>query len=94
MGVKGLMADEKRLGSQTVQLPSRPRIAAGACLAGKKEGEGPLGAIIPEIIADDTFGEETWEKAETKFYLTAVKRAIAQAGLTEKEVDFLLGVIC
>lgn len=85
------MADEKRLGIQTVQLPSRPRIAAGACLAGKKEGEGPLGSMIQQIIDDDTFGEETWEKAETKFYLTAVKQAIAQAGLTEKDVDFLMG---
>lgn len=85
------MADEKRLGSRTVMLPSRPRIASGACLAGKKEGEGPLGEMIHEIIADDTFGEETWEKAETRFYLTAVKEAIAKAGLTENAVDYLLG---
>ena len=85
------MADEKRLGKGTVMLTSRPRIVSGACLAGKKEGEGPLGEIIHEIIADDTFGEETWEKAETRFYWTAVKQAVQKAGLNESSIDFLLG---
>jgi len=85
------MADEKRLGKGTVMLTSRPRIVSGACLAGKKEGEGPLGEIIHEIIADDTFGEETWEKAETRFYWTAVKQAVQKAGLNESSIDYLLG---
>ena len=85
------MADEKRLGLRTVMLPSRPRIISGACLAGPKEGQGPLGEVIHEIIADDLFGEETWEKAETRFFWTAVKQAIQKAGLRESSIDYLLG---
>lgn len=82
---------EKRLGRQTIMLPSRPGIIGTACLAGKKEGEGPLGECIHTIIADDMFGEETWEKAETRFFWTAVKEAIQRAGLKEHEIDYLLG---
>ena len=81
----------KRMGTQTVQLPSRPGIIAGAAFAGKKEGEGPLGKLFDQIIPDDTYGEESWEKAESHFFYSAVKTCLQKAGVVEKNVHYLLG---
>ena len=50
----------KRLGRNTVVLSNRPAIIAGAALAGKKEGEGPLGQLYDAVVPDDLFGEESW----------------------------------
>lgn len=82
---------EKRLGNQTVLLPSRPGVIAGAAIAGKKEKEGPLGKLFDQIIEDDTYGEESWEKSESHFFYTAVKECLKKAGLLEKSVHYLLG---
>ena len=80
-----------RIGQSTIILPSRPRIAASAAIAGKKEGEGPLREEFDQIIEDDLFGEETWEKAESRFQYTAANLAIRKAGLTPSQIDAALG---
>ena len=80
-----------RIGRATIVLSGRPRIAAGAAIAGKKEGEGPLQNDFDRIITDDLFGEESWEKAESRFQYEAASAAIAKAGLTPSQVDVCLG---
>ena len=80
-----------RIGQSTIILPSRPRIAASAAIAGKKEGEGPLREEFDQIIEDDLFGEETWEKAESRFQYTAADLAIRKAGLTPSQIDAAMG---
>ena len=80
-----------RIGRHTIVLPNRPKIAAGASLAGKKEGEGPLGGTFDEVIEDDLFGEESWEKAECRFQYAAASRCIEKAGLTSGQISVLLG---
>ena len=40
-------------------------IESTASVAGKKEGEGPLGAFIDRIFSDPMFGQDTWEAAES-----------------------------
>ena len=82
---------EKRLGKQTVILPSRPPIITGAALAGKKEKDGPLGSLFDQIIEDDTYGEESWEKAESHFFFSAVQTCLQKAGVIPKAIDYLLG---
>ncbi len=82
---------EKRMGSETVLLPSRPGIIAGAAYAGKKEKEGPLGDLFDQIVEDDTYGEESWEKAESHFFYSAAKTCLQKAGIIEKSVQYLLG---
>ena len=81
----------KRLGRNTVVLSNRPAIIAGAALAGKKEGEGPLGQLYDAVVPDDLFGEESWEKAEQHFFYTAAATCLNKAGVTPQEVDVLLG---
>ncbi len=75
----------------TIELKNRPAILAGAAIAGKKEGEGPLSSYYDAIIEDDLFGEETWEKAECRFFYTACETCMHKAGLTEGQIDVLLG---
>lgn len=75
----------------TIELRHRPKLCMGAAIAGKKEGAGPLGSGYDRIIKDDLFGEETWEKAEHRFFYTAADTCIRKAGLTNNQVDVLLG---
>ena len=80
-----------RIGRSTILLPGRPRIAAGAAIAGKKEGEGPLHSDFDAIIEDDLFGEESWEKAESRFQYAAADACLKKAGLTPEQIDAALG---
>ena len=76
---------------QTITLRNRPRIVGSAAIAGKKEGQGPLRADFDQIIEDDLFGEETWEKAESHLQYTAADLAIRKSGLTSAQIDAALG---
>lgn len=80
-----------RIGQHTILLPNRPRIVSSAAIVGKKEGAGPLRNEFDQIIEDDLFGEETWEKAESRFQYTAADLAIQKAGLTHSQIDAALG---
>ena len=45
----------------------RPVYAAGyAAVAGKKEGQGPMGKCFDRVEEDSHFGQETWEQAESR----------------------------
>ena len=80
-----------RIGQSTILLPHLPRIVSCASIAGKKEGEGPLCHEFDQIIEDDLFGEETWEKAESRFQYTAADLAVRKAGLTHSQIDASFG---
>ena len=75
----------------TIILRNRPRIVGSAAIAGKKEAAGPLRNDFDQIIEDDLFGEETWEKAESRFQYTAATLAIQKAGLTPSQIGAALG---
>ena len=80
-----------RIGQSTILLPNRPCLRASAAIAGKKEGEGPLAKDFDRVIEDDLFGEESWEKAESRFQYEAATTAIVKAGLTPGQIDVSLG---
>lgn len=80
-----------RTGQSTILLPNRPRLIASAAIAGKKEGEGPLKDDFDEVIQDDLYGEESWEKAESRFQYEAATTALRKAGLTPSQADVSLG---
>ncbi len=80
-----------RIGHATILLPNRPRIVGSAAIVGKKEGEGPLRDEFDQIVEDDLFGEETWEKAESRFRYETVDLAIRKSGLTHGQIDAALG---
>ena len=66
----------KKLGRQTVAFATPPSIAGHANVVGKKEGEGPLAASFDFINQDDTFGEASFEKAESAMQRMALQNAL------------------
>ena len=79
----------KKMGKQTVKLVNPPKIVATYSIVGPKEGEGPLGNYFDEILNDDLFGTESFEKAESEMLYTAITAAINRANLTEDDIDYL-----
>ena len=75
---------------QTIFFKNKPKIIATGTIAGPKECEGVVGMCVDKALSDDTFGEETYEKAECKMLKYAVQKTIENAGVTEKEVDALI----
>jgi len=80
----------KRVGKQTVETPSKPRIIATASIVGPKEGEGPLKDYFDIILEDDLNGKDTYEKAESSMMYTAVNEVIKKANFKEENIDYLL----
>ena len=82
---------EQRIGKQTVELKNPVYIRAFAAIAGTKEQEGPLGECFDVTMPDSEWGEETWEKTESKMQKEAVRLAIQKAGLTSKDIGYAFG---
>ena len=80
----------KKLGRQTVALQDPPSVIGSASVVGKKEGEGPLAATFDHISQDDTFGERSWEKAESAMQKLALAAALNKARLSVSGLDYLL----
>lgn len=79
----------KRLGKQTVKLSSPPSMISNASIVGPKEGEGPLSKYFNRILEDDYFGEDSWEKAESKMLKEVVKDAIKESGRDSTNINFM-----
>ena len=79
----------KKLGRQTVALAQPPAIIGHANVVGKKEGDGPLANSFDHIEQDDTFGEKSWEKAETTMQKMALALALDKAGQAGSNLDYL-----
>lgn len=81
----------KKLGSQTVKLLNPPSIVSTATIVGPKEGQGPLARYFDNILDDDMFGEDSWEKAESKLTRETVKAALSKAKLNETDIEYMFG---
>lgn len=79
----------KKLGGKTIAFSSPPAVAGFAGVVGKKEGEGPLAAYFDLIGQDDTFGETSWEKAESTMQRLALQTALNKAGHPSAALDYL-----
>ena len=89
---------EKKKGSvflkkkgQTIFLDTKPKIISTAAIVGNKEGEGPIAHCFDKVVKDSLWGEESWEKAESKFLEETAKTAIKKANLVPNDIDFMYG---
>ena len=78
-----------RIGKQTVNFPSAPRIEAYISVVGKKESEGPLGECFDVITKDAFLGEETWEKAESRLFETGYNSILQKAGISSGDINYI-----
>ncbi len=81
----------KMSGKQSILFLDPPYILSGASVAGKKEGEGPLGSFFDQVEEDPMFGGENWEDAESRLMKRAAELAIQKAGLKNEDIRFLIG---
>ncbi|MEG1858627.1 MAG: stage V sporulation protein AD, partial [Pseudoflavonifractor sp.] len=79
----------KKIGMQTVAFTRPPAITGYASAVGKKEGEGPLAASFDHIEQDDTYGEKSWEKAESAMQKIALAAALQKAGQAAGTMDYI-----
>ena len=80
---------EKRFGKQTIKLSNPPSIISTATIVGPAEGKGPLKDYFDQILEDDKWGQESWEKCEAKLQEEAIRMALMNASLSEGSVDYL-----
>ena len=78
------------MGNQTIYFKKEPRIIATSTIAGPKECEGVIGRYVETALADDMFGESTYEKAECKMLSHVIDGAITNAGLKRDEIDMIV----
>ena len=80
----------KMIGRQSVMYDEPPVIAARASVAGEKEGNGPLGKLFDEVVADPMAGQNTWEEAESTLQEKVVGHLLNKAKISEKNIRYIL----
>lgn len=79
----------KKLNCATIKFANPPKILYSSSVAGKKEGEGPLGKCFDRVECDDLCGEKTWEKAESRIQKNALEILLKKANMKSEEIDFI-----
>lgn len=78
----------KKLGKQTIKFDNPPTILETASIVGPKELNGPLAKYFDKCLEDEFWGEETWEKAESKIIKETVNTVIGKSGIPSDKIDY------
>jgi stage V sporulation protein AD len=78
----------QRIGRYTIKL-NPVAIKSYASFVGKKEGEGPLADQFDYINDDTTFGEKSWEKAESRMQKDTFSKALQKGSISPTSVDMI-----
>ena len=81
----------KKIGEQSVLFSAPIYLEGSGSVVGSIEGRGPLRDYFDYVAEDALFGQDSFEKAEKKFFTEAVKKAVEDAKLSLKDVDYLIG---
>lgn len=77
------------IGSQSICFDNAPYIMSMASVAGRKEGEGPLGHTFDIVVDDAKFGEDNWDEAESKMQYETASMALSKAGLSSEDIRYI-----
>ena len=78
----------KKIGNQSYILTNPVTILNTASIVGPKEKEGPLHQYFDQCLEDEFWGENSWEKAESKIIKETINTAISKANIASSELDF------
>lgn len=78
----------QKLGKQTIKFDNPPTLLETASIVGPKEAQGPLSSYFDMLLEDEFWGEETWEKAESKIIKETVNMVITKSGLPADIIDY------
>ncbi len=81
---------EKHMGKQTVFFRNPPSIRATASIVGPKEGKGNLKHSFDYIIPDELWGEDSWEKAESKLVREVLAKVLQKGSMSNDQIDYVL----
>ena len=70
-------------------MDSVPSIVSYGTAVGRMEGEGPLGSCFDYVSEDSGFGENTWEKAESRLQQHAFEQALLRGSIAESDISFV-----
>lgn len=73
----------------TVIMDTLPSIVSFGTAVGRMEGEGPLGSCFDYVSEDSGFGENTWEKAESRLQQHAFEQALLRGSIAESDISFV-----
>lgn len=79
----------QRIGQYTVKLENGPCVLGFASIASKKEAEGPMAPYIDILNNDSLFGQQTWEKAESRMQQEVAEKALSKCGLSPDEISYV-----
>ena len=80
----------KKIGNQSYILSKPVNILSTASIVGPKEKEGPLNSYFDKCLDDEFWGENSWEKAESKMIKEATNMAISKSDLASSQIDFCI----
>ncbi len=86
---ESMTPQSQALGIQSTSFTQPVYIIASASIAGKKEGEGPLGSFFDTVLEDDLNGCETWEDAESALQRDAVYSVLQKAEMRIEDIRYI-----
>ena len=78
----------EKLGKQTIKFDTPPTILDCASIVGPKEADGPLASYFDNCLEDEFWGENSWEKAESKIIKETVNTVVSKSGLPSDKIDY------
>lgn len=79
----------KYLKEGTVIMDTVPSIVSYGTAVGRMEGDGPLGSCFDYVSEESDFGENTWEKAESRLQQHALEQALIRGSIAESDISFI-----
>ena len=76
-------------GQASIVFKNPVHVVGMASVAGKKEGEGPLGHTFTEVDEDPMLGKDNWEAAESELQRRAGELAMKDAGVEKEGIRYL-----
>ena len=79
----------QQIGTQSLRFAEAPFILESGSIVGTKESEGPLGHKFDVTGADDRFGCDKWEVAESTLQKEALTIAMGKSGVQASDIRYL-----
>ena len=78
-----------KITKQTIEFKNRPVIKETGSAVGPKESIGPLSTYFDIKSNDALYGVSTFEKAESKFMISAIDILLNKTGLQYKDINYI-----
>lgn len=78
--LRGAYHGRKTLEPADLPVLQPPGVVSFAAVAGKLEGEGPLGGCFDAVGTDAFCGKKTWEQGEAQMQADALRLALQRVG--------------